>query len=218
MFTKKKIIILVGVAAISFGGALMLSMYMAPDPSEQPIKAAKDEKLLGREPVLAGMSLANIEKLRPNEKQLADLISDVKQQRATVKQREKELGLREKRVLMLQTDLAKQVEELEAQRVKLIPILRDIRKAQTLLARTRIVIATEEKANLKHAAKVYEKMSALAAAQTFAGMCKGGQDKDAVIILYLMSVRSAGKVFDAMEDKSLVARLIEQMKRIRGEE
>ena len=91
-----------------------------------------------------------------------------------------------------------------------------LKESQAELEKTRTAIAKDEEVNLKRVAAVYDKMDAVAAARILEGMNKNTQDTDAVKILHYMTERSVAKVMAEFTDKSVAARLCEQMKRIKG--
>ncbi|MCE5326309.1 MAG: hypothetical protein LLG01_07815 [Planctomycetaceae bacterium] len=202
----KKIVIVAVAGVISFVGSFLISGAMAPPPSppaaavsEAPAPAPADEPpaLLGR------------------EKELDELVRDVRAKLEELRRKEDHLDQREKRLSVTQDQIKQQTVELETLRVSLVAPLARLKEARDQLERARVTVSAEERVNLKRAASIYEMMDPVRGGQILGEMCTNNQEDDAVRILYLMSERSAGKVLQEIKDKGLAARLFEKMKQIR---
>lgn len=219
MSNMKKILVVAVFGLVSFGVSLGLSLMFGGSPKAPP-RAALDQSdtFIGGGPALERSSLADVMRLRPREKELGILIDEVKAERTEVRQVQAQLEAEQGRVQMIRKDLLAQIQELQAQHDKLLPILRKIKKAQSELEKTRIQIVATERANLKKIAKVYSGMSASDAAEIMEGMHKAGQAEDCAKIVYYMTDRSASKLLQTMTDKGVAGMLTEALKRIQEKE
>ncbi len=214
---NKKIMMVGGLAAASFVGALALAYITTPRP-KAPIDANHAEMAATTAPaggVTAGL-VGGDSKLSPKETQLDELIREVRLKMAEVKQREAALDERESRLTIAQDQLKKQAKELEGLQIQLLAPLAAIKDEQEKLEKGRVKVAVDEKVNLKRTAAIYEKMDAASGGRILAGMCEQQMD-DVVKILFYMTERSAAKILGEIQDKTLAARLTERLKRVKEE-
>lgn len=156
-------------------------------------------------------------KIAPRELQLNELVKELQFERQRLRTKAEELAKREKQIEMVMEDLNRSAEELETLRLKLLGPLNGLKEARVELEQTRVRIRLEEMANLKKMAKSYDVMDADGGGKILAEMCSGGQEDDAVKLLYYMKERSAAKILSALTDQALAARLTEKLKRITKE-
>ena len=149
------------------------------------------------------------------EKHLYDLVKEVRQKVQDCQKREQALEEQEKRAQMARQIIDREAQNLETQRLQLASALTKLKETQAELEKTRVAIDREETVNLKRVAAVYDKMDAAAGGRILEGMCTNKQDADAVKILHYMTERSVAKVLAEITDKSLAARLCEQLKRVK---
>ncbi|MCE5279977.1 MAG: hypothetical protein ABFD92_04295 [Planctomycetaceae bacterium] len=201
----KKIIIVSVAGVLSFIGSFLISGVFSPPPAAAPQAAVGPTSAPADEPpVLMG-----------REKELDELVRDMRAKLEQVRHKEDLLDQREKRLAVAQEQIKQQTSELETLRVSLVAPLARLKEARDQLERSRVTVSAQERVNLKRAAAIYEMMDPARGGQILGEMCTSNQENDAVWILYLMSERSAGKVLQEIQDKGLAARLFEKMKRIR---
>ncbi len=213
---NKKIMLVGGLAAASFVGALAFAYITTPRP-KAPVDANKHEQAATTAPssITAGLVNGDL-KLSPKEAQLDELIREVRVKLAECKQHEAALEEREGRLAIAQEQLKKQTKELENLQIQLLAPLAAIKDEQEKLQKARVQVAQDEKVNLKRTASIYEKMDAASGGKILTGMCEQQMD-DVVKILFYMTERSAAKILGEMPDKTLAARLTERLKRVKEE-
>jgi len=215
MSGKMRLIITVGLALVSFGGALLLSMLLG-GPPQGPERADRPEAPVAAP---AGMSLGMLDKMTPKEEKLNELVRQLNGQIEEYRRKARELELLEKRLDVSRELLKREAQQLEDLRLQLVKPLTELQEAKAELERTRITIQRQEEARLKRLAAVYEKLDADAGARIMESMCKNEQEDDVVKILYVMSERAAAKVLGKIGETNaeLGARLVSKVKRIRQE-
>ncbi len=213
MGDKSKWIIVAVLAVVTFAASYLLSGMFAGDESDAPeVDPASDEPgTPGVTPAAAGVEIG------PKGEEVTRLMGELRTRLAECKRREEELDRREERIKLAREALTAQAEQLEALRMELVGPLTRLKDARDALESTRLRITAAEKDNLKKTAAIYEKMDSAEGSRILGEMCAGGQESDAVRILRFMSERSAAKVLEEFEDKTLAARLCNQMKRIEEE-
>lgn len=153
--------------------------------------------------------------LRQKERQLEELVRDLQGRIAECRRREEELAQREKRIAAAQDMLKTQAQELENLRIQLVAPLARLKEAKSELQQSQILVAQQEKENLKKTALIYEKMDAASGCRILEAMCANRQEADAVKILHYMSDRAAAKLLSEITDKQLAANLTEKMKQFK---
>jgi flagellar motility protein MotE (MotC chaperone) len=203
-------IVLVVLAGISFGSSFFISsrMIKRADASQTATTKPQAAAPVAQEPILADSQ---------KEQQLDGLVKELHQKMEDCRRRQEELDQREARVQLAQESLQKRSEELEALQLKLVAPLTALKEAQADFKRQQVLVATQEKANLKHTAAIYEKMEPSKCAKVLTDMCVGSQEDDAAKILHFMSERGAAKLMAEITDKGLAARLTEKLKNIQEE-
>jgi flagellar motility protein MotE (MotC chaperone) len=211
------IIIVVVAAGAAFVGAFFLSRHFnnakPVGPAEATAAAAPGAGVLDGG---TADKAATPEVPRVEEKQLYELIKEVRQKVRECQKRDQDLDEQERRLQVARQLIERESQDLENLRVQVASSVARLKESQAELEKTRTAIAKDEEVNLKRVAAVYDKMDAVAAARILEGMNKNTQDTDAVKILHYMTERSVAKVMAEFTDKSVAARLCEQMKRIKG--
>jgi flagellar motility protein MotE (MotC chaperone) len=210
MLNMKKIVILGVMAAASFAGAFFLAGKGKPVEPSATTKPGAGEAEAPTGPAEVGVPV-----LGAKEKELDDLTKAFRERSEDIEKRQEKVLQRERRLAILQGQIKEQAAELEGLRMQLVTPLSRLKEAKDQLDRTRVVIATEEKANLKRVATIYETMDPIKSGQSMTEMCGANQEDDAARILYMMSERSAGKVLAELGDKGLAAKLVMKIKKIR---
>jgi flagellar motility protein MotE (MotC chaperone) len=212
---KKKLpFIIIGVLGLAaFAGSLLWSMKQAP-PKTEVAKNPSESNV----PVTVSGGIVNGDgKLTPKEKQLDELIGELRVKIADNKRKEKELDERQGRLAIAQEILKKQTKELEDVQIQILTPLTALKEEQARLEKSRIRIRQEEKVNLKKMATVYEKMEPAAGGAILSVMCENKQVDNVVKILHFMSEKAAASVMDSLADKTLAAKLTEMLQRVRDE-
>ena len=133
------------------------------------------------EPLAVSAGLAGSEaKLTPREKQLEELIRELQATISEYQLKHRKLESEQLRVQMAQQHLENQVRDLENLRIEILAPLAALKDEQIKLDQTRLRIKQEERANLRRAAAIYEKMDAQAGSRILAEMAAGSQMDDAV--------------------------------------
>ncbi len=215
MTGKLKIIILVGIAVVGFGGSYLASSLLGgkKQPSTQPAGEQAEGQSDEFGPILESVSGQSIT-IGMREAELTALIREVRLKISDCKKKQKELEKREKRIHIAGEVLKKQAEELEALRMQLVSPLTRIKETIAELESTRVRIDKTEQSNMKRIAAMCEKMDTASSSQMLTGMCQNNQEDDAVKILYYMSERSAGKLLSEITDKTLAAKLCGKLKKV----
>jgi hypothetical protein len=160
-----------------------------------------------------------------NEKQLKNLVFDVREKIREYEVKSKELEVREARLQITQETLKKDIDELNRMRVELAALVANLKEQKSRLMEARAEIAKSEKANLTVIAATYDKMDAASASKILSNMCakqieagkiEGGAIDDAVKILYYMTERTKAKLLAeiAAGEPKLAAVLCLRLKKI----
>lgn len=208
--SKKVIIVLVVVlAGGAFAGAFLLSRHLNMRPAEAKAAPAPDA-------LAAAEKAAAPDVPRVEEKQLFELIKEVRQKVHDCQKRQEDLDEQERRLQITRQLVERESQDLENLRVQVAASVARLKEAQADIEKTRTAIAKDEEVNLRRVATVYDKMEAVAATRILEGMCANKQEGDAAKILHFMSERSAAKVLAEFSDKNAAAKLCDQLKRIKG--
>jgi flagellar motility protein MotE (MotC chaperone) len=206
-------IVLVVLAGISFGSSFFISSKMVKKADASQTATTKPESLASPAQVVQEMVLPDSQK----EQQLDSLVKELRHKLEDCRRRQEELDQREGRLQLAQESLQKRSEELEAIQLKLVTPLTALKEAQADFKRQQVVVALQEKTNLKRTAAIYEKMDPAKCARILSDMCSGSQEDDAAKILHFMSERGAAKLMAEISDKGLAASLTEKLKTIHEE-
>jgi flagellar motility protein MotE (MotC chaperone) len=129
-----------------------------------------------------------------SERQLQNLIEDIRARMQEYRRKEKELAQEEERIQMAHQTLQEEIDRLNQLRAKLAVLTQEIEQKQQQLQETILQINTLEQSNFQRLAATYDKMDTTQAARILAAMAAGPQSADAVKILYYMSERTTAKV------------------------
>jgi flagellar motility protein MotE (MotC chaperone) len=167
------------------------------------------------------------ESRRMTEKQLKDLVFEVREKVEEYNNRLQNLTLREERLQRTQDTLKQDIQKLKDLRVELATIIADIKSERDKLLKSRLEIDQTEKDNLVLIAATYDKMDAASASKIVLSMCNSqtqpgeidnqssGFD-EAVKILYYMTDRTKAKLLAELTtaEPRLAAFLTQKLKRI----
>lgn len=215
MHSKKlALAVLIALGLVAFGASFVLSRQFGVGPQAATGKTDAATEAGATKPEALDTPAGRDGQAAIEERHLMALIKEVRDKTRDVEKREQELRQEEQRTQMAYQDLRQEAEQLETLRAQMDSSVAAFKQAKTELERTRILIDTEEKANLKRTAGVYDRMSSQAAAGIIESMCENGQENDAVKIFQYMSERAVAKILAEVSDKKQAAHLSELMKRI----
>ena len=232
--SKKQIIIAAGLGLLSFVGAFGTMWFIGRPGPLPPETATASQQTKTAQPTAEGTKPASAESKETNEsettkglteKQLKNLVYEVREKINDYESKEKELGLREARLEMTQETLKKDIDELNRLRVELAALVANLKEQKSRLLETRAEIDKSEKANLTSIAATYDKMDPASASKIISSMCakqmesgrvQGGPFDDAVKILFYMTERTKAKLLSEMvtSEPKLAAILCERLKEI----
>lgn len=215
MSRMKKILLLAGLGAVSFGGAMAVSLLTGSKGTQEIPEGAPAQ--LQDAPLFADSTIRKLEKLNAPESELQKLTRLVNRQRREIRRQRQRLHQRKQRIDLARQELAAEAERLKQMRTELAAAIPALKQAKAELQAQRIRIAREEKENLRRNALIFERMDTTEAAETLTRMFSDGRQKDVVLTLRYMSEKSAAKVLDEVPDKGIRAQLFEEMKRIQEE-
>lgn len=208
---NKKLIIMISVIGlISFAGTFAFGWLTkkAPPAQAKPSQSPADNQQLGlklSQPLAATGSAASIDdkmKIAMTEKQLKDLIYEVREKIKEYDYKLQELVMREQNLHTTQQTLKKDITELDNLRIELASTISAIKSEQDKLQKNKIDIANIEKNNLISIAATYDKMDASQAGKILSNMnqARNNNADDAVKILYYMSERTKAKVLASIAE------------------
>jgi len=235
--SKKLIIITASAGLVSFAGAFVLGWLTKPALPEHPDRPAQSavasvETIQKMPRPVVDMtdaigSVSGRERKSMTEKQLRNLVFEVREKVQEYNNKLQNLTLREERLQRTQDTLKKDIQNLKDLRVELATIVADIKSERDKLLKSRLEIDQAEKDNLLLIAATYDKMDASSASKIMVSMCtsqtqpgtidsqSSGFD-EAVKILYYMTERTKAKLLAELTtaEPKLAAFLTQKLKRI----
>ena len=235
---KKVIIIAAVVGLASFAGAFATGWFTRPsaasaasDPNQAGTTDPMNPSRQGPAPTLSPTPALSADQATAarsmSEEQLKELILQVRERIEEYDRKLLELDKEKERLQIAQQTLKKDIETLNNLRVDLAASVADVKNERDLLLKTRVEIATAEKANLLAIAAAYDKMDPTGASQILTNMATGGARNngntnaknnldDAVKILFFMQDRTRGNVLTEMvnQEPGLAALLTQKLKQV----
>ena len=228
---KKLIIMIAAAGLISFAGTFTFGWLtkkttpQAPSPEAEqtaPVQQAGLNLAQPQMPTVDGAAADDKMKTAMTEKQLKDLIYEVREKIKEYDCKLQELGTREQKLQTTQETLKKDVKEFDNLRIELASTVSSIKSEQDKLLKSRIEIANIEKSNLVSIAATYDKMDAAQAGKILSNMnqVKNNNADDAVKILYYMSERTKAKVLASIAETepAISASFCQKLKQISAKE
>jgi len=236
---KKKIVIIAGAALVSFAGSFLFGWFRNSDKpaqqNEEQLKATQHPvgQGTGQQTILPAKETGSavetpVKALK--EKQLKELVYEVRQK---MQEYEKKLEGLEKRKYRLETTqhaLRADIKKLNELRVELASMVQRLKNEREKLLSSMVEVRKTEKENLIALAAAYDRMDSDSASTIIASMCIEQKEKegrkiiggansnmsDAVKILYYMADRTKAKLLAEMvkNEPQLAAVLCEHLKRI----
>jgi DNA repair exonuclease SbcCD ATPase subunit len=215
------------VGLISFGGTFFLGMktkkpVAAVEGPNRPAEVNLVDLKLNQPQIPVPPEIAKIQnkqKIAMTEKQLKDLIYEVREKINEYDYKLQELELREKNLQAAKDTLKKDINDLDNLRIELTSTVSAIKAEQEKLQKTMVEIGTIEETNLKSIAATYDKMDAAQAGKILSNMNqtnKASNADDAIKILYFMSERTKAKVLAAIAETepAISANFCQRLKKI----
>lgn len=199
---KSHLIILILAGIFSFASAFSVSWFLkkkklaalAAQKEQQQLKQIANAKQDGYANVpYSTISVDRMEKSL-SERQLQNLIYDVRNRLKECEERQIILDKEEERIQISRESLQKDIERFNTLRDKLNISLLELREKEESLKQSITEINAIEKANFQHLASTYEKMDSTQAGRIMISMASNNQLQDPVKILYYMNERMAGKL------------------------
>ena len=213
--SKKLIIITAAAGLASFAGAFFLGWrteppsVSGPEESGQPTPAAVETVPELPQPgvgVIGAVGTAtDREKKAMTEKQLKNLVFEVREKMQEYNDKLQSLEVWEKRLQRAKDTLKEDIKNLNDLRVELTLIVTGLKDERDKLLKSRLEVAQAEKDNLVLIAATYDKMDASSASKILISMCasqtqpdkvdsQGSGFDEAVKILYYMTERTKAKL------------------------
>jgi len=213
--SKKLIIITAAAGLASFAGAFVLGWrtktpsVSVPDESAQPTVAAVETVPELPQPgvgVIGAVGTASDrEKKTMTEKQLKNLVFEVREKVQEYNDKLQSLEVWEQRLQRAQDTLKEDIKNLNDLRVELTLIVTGLKDERDKLLKSRLEVAQAEKDNLVLISATYDKMDASSAGKIMISMCTSQTQPDkfdsqssgfdeAVKILYYMTERTKAKL------------------------
>jgi hypothetical protein len=233
---SKKRIIIAAVAVVSFAGSFVLAWLTKAAPQsqktevEQSTLASQETELKLPQPEAGTTSSigASARKMKKamTEKQLKNLIYEVREKNQEYNSRLRSVELREQRLQIAQNMLKKDIGKLNNLQIDLASVVSTLKNERDKLLKSRVGVAKAEKDNLISIAATYDKMDAASASKILTNMTQmqtGSGDSylnDAVKILHYMSERTKAKLLAELvtSEPKLAAVLCRRLKEIIEEE
>ncbi len=232
---KKQIIIIAAAGLVSFVGMFAFARFTGG-----PSKARGDEvneqaagmeaELQSSQPQAGPLGAVDADRSSPKnmtEKQLRNLVYEVREKMREYNNKLQALGVREQRLQVAQDMLKEDIENLDNLRVELASIVVGLKQERDKLLKSRIEIDKTEKDNLVSIAAAYDKMDSSSAGKIIASLCvsqtqkggavaEGSSFEDAVKILHYMTERTKAKLLAEVvtTEPKLAAVLCQRLKQI----
>lgn len=203
---KYQIMIVAAAGLLSFGASFGVNWFKqqksaaaAVLPPEQTVldgrlKTAQSETVMSSS--FSGLRDADTgqDQSGLSERQLQNLIYDVRQKMRDYAVRERELDQEAERIDIARISLQDDIEELNSLREKLDLTLAALKEKEEQIQKSVIEIESIERANIQRLAITYDRMDPAQAGKIMMSMAANNQLQDVVKILYYMNERNAGRV------------------------
>ncbi|MCK4958531.1 MAG: hypothetical protein KAT00_04015 [Planctomycetes bacterium] len=219
---KMQVIIFAAAGLLSFGGVFGITLLMkGPAPVAAETAPVQDDTLTAN--ATSGLGVMDFSPGTDNlsremsEKQLKGLIYDIREKMKEYRFREKELLVQEERIQTARETLQKDIEQLNGLNARLAAMVGNIKQQQDELDRSTIEISEIEATNMQKIANTYNTMDSAQSSKILISMASHNQLNDAVMILYYMTERTAGKLLGEISSAQpeLASMFCMQLKRIR---
>ena len=235
--SKKLIIITAAAGLVSFAGAFVLGWLTQPPPASRPdesgqpalvsVETVPELPQPGVSVIGAVGTASDREKKAMTEKQLKNLVFEVREKVQEYNDKLQDLGVQEQRLQRAQDTLKEDIKNLNNLRIELTSIITSLKDERDKLLKSRLEVAQTEKDNLVLIAATYDKMDASSAGKIVISMCasqtqpdkvdsQGSGFDEAVKILYYMTERTKAKLLAELTntEPKLAAFLTRRLKQI----
>jgi len=195
---KTHIIILIAVGIFSFTGAFGVTWFMKKNAPVVPdVTVVKD----GETADIDSEKTENFELTSKSgetvngmtEKNLQNLIYDIREKLNDYHYREKHLDEQEKRIETARKALQEDIDQLNTLFIQITAVLSNLKQKEADIKNSLIEIDTIERENIKRIAKRYDAMEPSEATKIFINMNNSNQLDDVVMIInYMKPKKSAG--------------------------
>lgn len=233
--SKKRIIMMAAAGLVSFVGAFAFAWLTKTTglrdgvEVEQPTLAGEGTELQLPQPESGAISEVEYSKMKKamTEKQLKNLVYDVREQLREYESKLQDLGVREQRLQIAHSTIKKDLEELNNLRIELASMVAGLKSERDKLLKSRVKIAKSEKANLMTIAAAYDKMDSASASKILTNISQIKSSRgdsssfdDALKILHYMGERTKAKLLAELviSEPKLAAVLCQRLKHIVEEE
>lgn len=210
---NKKLIIIVSAGGLVSFAAMFIVAWLTKPSANIPSTEVVQTTLATEETILklpqpqvttasaAGTIDSNMKKAM-TEKQLKDLVYEVREKIQEYDSKLEGIKLHEQRLRVAGDTLKKDIEQLDNLRVELASTVASLKTERDKLLKSRVEIANIEKTNLISIAATYDKMDSGQAGKILTNMnqAQNSSSDDAVIILYYMSERTKAKVLASIAE------------------
>jgi hypothetical protein len=225
----KKIIMLAVAGLLSFSISFAVMWFITPvEPTAET--AEGDATVNPSQEGMPALSLSGISEESKaaeiskglSEKQLENLIYEVRNKIQLYKDKMKAIELQEERIQIAEATLLEDVEKLNKLRAELSVIVANIKSEQDKLQKSMVEIASTETANLRAIASTYNRMDPTSASNILLNMSRmqtvNGQTglEDVVKIIHYMEDRNKANLLAELSNSEpqLAAHLCQKLKKI----
>jgi DNA repair ATPase RecN len=226
---KTQVIVMVGVGVFSFAASFGVNWFRHQKAAQAAVAESDPQMpeaaIDGRRQRGVGGSLANAGRLSENideqvgltERELQNLIYDVREKMRQNQQHEKELAKEAERIELARQGLQEDVERLNEIGATLDMKLLRLKEKEDQLQQMIIDIEKAERTNIERLAATYDKMDPSQSGKIMMNMAANNQMADVVKILYYMNERNAARVLGEIgsTQPDVAAALSLQLKRVR---
>ncbi len=210
--SKKLIIITAAVGLLSSAGMFVVAWLTnaapevpGPDVGQTTAARGQDGLKLTLPQIGVSSALASVDskmKRTMIEKQLKNLIYEIREKIEEYDLKLKNLELREQRLLKAHVTTKKDIEEFSNLRIELASTVAALKDAKDKLEKSRIGIVQSEKTNLMSLAAAYDKMDSSSAGNILTNIStsESSSSDDAVKILHYMTERTKAKVLASIAE------------------
>lgn len=223
-----------GVGIASFAGAFVFAWITHKTPvssqqkTTQTTNISQQPELMIPQQLTETISTAESSNKALTEKQLKDLLYEVREKMHEYNNKLQDLQEKEQRIQIAQETLKKDIENLNNLRIELASVIASVKNERDKLQKSRVEIAQAEKTNLISIAATYDRMDPTSASKILTNMCNTQVQKDdevassasgmddAVKILHYMSERTKGKLLAELvtSEPKLAAVLSQKLKKV----
>ncbi len=235
--SKKLIITTAAAGLVSFAGAFVLGWLTTPPSASGPDElsqqtladggAVQELPQPGVVEIGAVGTVSDREKKAMTEKQLKNLVFEIREKVQEYNDKLQNLEVREQRLQRAQDTLKEDIKNLNDLQIELTTIVANLKDERDKLLKSKLEVAKTEKDNLVLIAATYDKMDSSSASKIVISMCtsqtqpgkidsQGGGFDEAVKILYYMTDRTKAKLLAELTntEPKLAAFMTQRLKQI----